>query len=152
MTRSKGSVRMGPATIFSLVILLCLAVLAVLAVTTSQATYAVAHKQVRFSTDTYANETAAQEFVATLDGTLAKVRIAQGNGTQAADALRSTLPANARIDGDTVRAQFISDSGRRLDITILIDNAACYRITQWKATTQWQNDNHTENLWPGSTK
>ncbi|MEG1746734.1 MAG: S4A5 electrogenic sodium bicarbonate cotransporter 4, partial [Raoultibacter sp.] len=95
MTRSKGSIRIGPATIFALVILLCLAVLAVLAVTTAQATYAATDKQAHFSNDTYANETAAQEFVATMDATLAKVRIAQGDGTQTTDALRSTLPANA---------------------------------------------------------
>ena len=37
MARNQGSVRMGPVSLFTLVIILCLAVLAVLAVTTAQA-------------------------------------------------------------------------------------------------------------------
>ena len=63
-TRGRGSVRIGPISLFALVIILCLAVMAVLSVTTAQATYAAAERQASFTTDTYANERAGQELVA----------------------------------------------------------------------------------------
>ena len=44
-TRGRGSVRIGPISLFALVIILCLAVMAVLSVTTAQATYAAAERQ-----------------------------------------------------------------------------------------------------------
>ena len=66
-TRGRGSVRIGPISLFALVIILCLAVMAVLSVTTAQATYAAAERQASFTADTYANERAGQEFAADID-------------------------------------------------------------------------------------
>ena len=45
MAKSRGSVRMGPISLFALIIILCLAVMAVLAVTTAQASYVLAERQ-----------------------------------------------------------------------------------------------------------
>lgn len=78
-TTSHGSVRMGPISIFTLIVVLCLAVMAVLSVTTSQATYVLAQRQAHATVALYANETAAQEFVAQLDETLSQAR-SQGQG------------------------------------------------------------------------
>ena len=55
MNSTNGSVRIGPISLFTLVIILCLAVMAVLSATTAQATYSAAEKQALFTNDTYQN-------------------------------------------------------------------------------------------------
>ena len=52
MNSTNGSVRIGPISLFTLVIILCLAVMAVLSATTAQATYSAAEKQALFTNDT----------------------------------------------------------------------------------------------------
>ena len=59
MNSTNGSVRIGPISLFTLVIILCLAVMAVLSATTAQATYSAAEKQALFTNDTYQNEQGA---------------------------------------------------------------------------------------------
>lgn len=76
-----GSVRMGPISIFTLVIVLCLAVLAVLSVTTARADAALAARQASFTQDDYANERVAQTFAA-----------------EAADVLATLTPSTAPED------------------------------------------------------
>ena len=51
MNSTNGSVRIGPISLFTLVIILCLAVMAVLSATTAQATYSAAEKQALFTND-----------------------------------------------------------------------------------------------------
>lgn len=70
MNSTNGSVRIGPISLFTLVIILCLAVMAVLSATTAQATYSAAEKQALFTNDTYQNEQAAQSAVAVIDAAL----------------------------------------------------------------------------------
>ena len=55
---------MGPISLFALVVALCLAVMAVLAVTTARANAALAERQAAFTASDYANEAAAQELLA----------------------------------------------------------------------------------------
>ncbi len=119
-TRGRGSVRIGPISLFALVIILCLAVMAVLSVTTAQATYAAAERQASFTTDTYANERAAQELVADVDAALAPVRAAHGGLDEALSAVRAALPEGAEMDGSTVKAEFTADSGRTLAVVLEI--------------------------------
>ena len=95
--------RIGPISLFALVIILCLAVMAVLSVTTAQATYAAAERQASFTTDTYANERAGQELVADVDAALAPVRAAHGGLAEALSAVRAALPEGAELDGSTVK-------------------------------------------------
>ena len=72
MNSTNGSVRIGPISLFTLVIILCLAVMAVLSATTAQATYSAAEKQALFTNDTYQNEQAAQSAVAVIDAAIPK--------------------------------------------------------------------------------
>lgn len=74
MAKSHGSVRMGPISLFTLIIILCLAVMAVLAVTTAQASRALVQRQADATNQVYADEIAGQTFLAELDGALATVR------------------------------------------------------------------------------
>ena len=153
MSGSNSSVRIGPISLFTLVIILCLAVMAVLSATTAQATYAAAEKQALFTDDTYANESAAQSAVAAIDAALAPVRDA-GGGLDAAlaavDKARPADAANAQRDGASVLLTFAAPSGRTLDVELTIKANATYEISQWKATTQWTNDGPSTMLWPGA--
>lgn len=92
MARSRGSVRMGPVSLFTLIIILCLAVMAVLSVTTAQATYSFTQRQAAATADGYLNERAAQELVAGVDAELAGVRAAGGGQEAAVAAVEAALP------------------------------------------------------------
>lgn len=151
-TRGQGSVRIGPISLFSLVIILCLAVMAVLSVTTAQATYAAAERQADFTADTYANERAAQEFTANVDAALSSVRSSGGGAAEAIAAVKRMLPEGASIDGSTVRAEFTTDSGRALAIELDINADATYTIASWKATTLWTENGAGETLWSGAAQ
>ena len=145
MNSTNGSVRIGPISLFTLVIILCLAVMAVLSATTAQATYSAAEKQALFTNDTYQNEQAAQSAVAVIDAALEDVR-ASGGG------LDEALPADAQRDGSRVLMTFASSSGRTLDVELTITANATYEISQWKATTQWTNDGPGATLWSGAAQ
>ena len=152
MSSPKGSVRIGPITLFTLVIVLFLAVLGALAVTTAQATYAAAEKQASFTEDTYANEAAAQGLVAEIDRVLSGVRESKGNLDAALAAVKLVLPDNAHLDDNTISATFTAQSGRTLAIALEIRMNATYEIISWKATTQWVNENTGEKLWAGTAQ
>lgn len=154
MSNAKGTVRIGPVSLLSLTIIVCLAVMAVLAAATAQATYAAADKQTRFVDDTYANERAAQDLVSEIDAALAPIRAAEGNQAEALAAVESALAARneASLNGDQVDALFVADSGRTLDVAIDINDDATYTIARWSATTQWNDTDPDDVLWSGSTQ
>lgn len=91
MAKSRGSVRMGPISLLTLIITLGLAVMAVLAVTTAQAGHALVERQAAATDQTYAVETAGQEFTAALDEVLLPVRDQGRDAVEAAVA--EALPA-----------------------------------------------------------
>ena len=59
-TGSSEDVRMGPVALFTLMATICLAVLAVLALSTANATQALAQRRADATTQLYLDETAAQ--------------------------------------------------------------------------------------------
>lgn len=72
MAKPHGSVRIGPISLFALIIVLCLAVLTVLSVTTSQAELSTTERQAATTTETYQLEAVGQQFVADVDAALAE--------------------------------------------------------------------------------
>ena len=72
MAKPHGSVRIGPISLFTLIIVLCLAVLTVLSVTTSLAELSTTERQVATTTETYQLEAVGQQFVADVDAALAE--------------------------------------------------------------------------------
>ena len=64
MAKPHGSVRIGPISLFTLIIVLCLAVLTVLSVTTSLAELSTTERQAATTTETYQLEAVGQQFVA----------------------------------------------------------------------------------------
>lgn len=150
---NSGTVRMGPISIFALIILICLAVMAVLTISTAQATYSAAEKQMLFTDDTYENERAGQELVKLVDETLAPLRTSGGTVGGAVAALEEVLPEGAFVEDSSVYARFVADSGRALTVTIAIRDDLDYSITNWQASTQWTEDpsSGNENLWTGNS-
>ena len=148
-TGSAGTenVRMGPLALFTLMAVICLAVLAVLALSTSNATVALAERRAEATTQLYLDEAAAQVFVAELDGQVAEM----GNSTsglqaavdQATTAALDSVPADSQrklsirtnIDGEAVNASFDCGNGRQLDITIAWEPDGTLSVQRWRMTT-----------------
>ena len=84
VAKPHGSVRIGPISLFTLIIILCLAVLAVLSLTTARAEVSLTRRPAPTTPQTYALETAGQEFVAAVDAALAE------GGSSALDEVLST--------------------------------------------------------------
>lgn len=72
MAKPHGSVRIGPISLFTLIIVLCLAVLTVLSVTTSLAELSTTERQAATTTETYQLEAVGQQFVADVDAALTR--------------------------------------------------------------------------------
>ena len=130
MAKPHGSVRIGPISLFTLIIVLCLAVLTVLSVTTSLAELSTTERQAATTTETYQLEAVGQQFVADVDAALAE----------------GTLEDVLQRYSDS--ATFSMESGRTLAIVLRIQNDT-YTIEQWKVTTEWTDDGTGENLWLG---
>lgn len=67
-------VRIGPMSLFTLIVVICMAVLAVLTLSTANATYVMTNRQATATTELYLDEAAAQEFVAGISDVLASAR------------------------------------------------------------------------------
>lgn len=163
---TRGSlVRMGMLSILSLVVILCLAVLAVLSFSTARAELAITERQATTATETYQLETAGQEFIAALDGALASqdtaerfrvlasygIHEVEGEGAVLELALANGIvpvSVSGTCTNDLVNATFSLESGRRLDLAVRIVGRA-YTIEQWKVTTQWPDDAAGGGLWLG---
>ena len=150
MSRTQGSIRIGPISLFSLVILLCLAVLSVLTVATTQSISASAHKHAALTTAGYENESAAQALVADIDSALVPFRMQNAALGDIRQAVAAVLPEQAHMQDSLVFAEFVTDSGRTLSITLAIDADATYRIITWQATTQWNLESGDVKLWSGN--
>lgn len=140
-----GSIRMGPITLITFVIILCLAVLSVLAVTTAKATKTEADRQISTADTRYSLEDQAQRYLAEVDAWLAT------DGAGAASAA-ATL---AERDGGTLDAETatctitFTEAGRTLTVGLHINEDMTYEITNWTISSDWSPDND-ETLWTGN--
>lgn len=148
------NVRIGPISIFTLIIVICLAVLAVLAVATSHASLTMAERQATAVTSMYVNESAAQAFLAELDDVLAAREGSAGVEAQledlcyaAEDAVGGEVTATASFEDDHVMAQFNHADGRMLEVTVTIRGESTYRIDQWKVTAVQNEEQPQGSLW-----
>lgn len=88
MAKTHGSVRIGPISLLTLVIVLCLAVMAVLTIATAQASSNLTQRQANAVSTLYGDEATGQSFVAATDAFLLAHGSDEGFSTQAiADAL-----------------------------------------------------------------
>lgn len=145
-------VRIGPISVFTLIAVICLAVLAVLAFSTANAAYTMSQRQATSVSGLYLNETAAQEFVAGIDDALAGEG---GDGVERAlpalcqaaqKAADGRVTASASMEGNVVSAQFVNDNGRVLTIEVTIRDNDTYRIDKWKVTAVQNEEEPQGNL------
>ena len=142
-TRLGGSdteVRMGPLALFTLMILLGLAVLAVLSASTANATLVMAQRRADATSQLYLDETAAQTFVATLDELLASGSDGQDALRGATEAALATAPNQLQVSGSlgadgSYQATFDAGNGRHLDITVSFGEDGRLAISKWRMTT-----------------
>lgn len=131
----------GAISLFALIVILCLAVLSVLTVTTAHSSLVLSLRQAAAMQEIYLNETAAQTFVADVDRTLQasggagtaglEGELSQlcSNAEQAAD---GQVEAHARISGDSIVADFACEGGRTLHVILTVDSNGTYRIDSWR--------------------
>lgn len=149
---SDSSVRIGSITIFALVIVLCIAVMGMLSVSTGRAALAASEKQAAYTSEIYQNEKEAWEFVSEVDRTLYDLRSTwwwskyQGiiNAAEVVDATEG-----ASIDEDVISAKFTSENGKTLTVKMTITDDLNLRIDEWKVSTDREMDNG-DVLWSGN--
>lgn len=159
-----NDVRIGPISVFTLIIVICLAVLAVLAFTSANATLVTTQRQATATSELYLDEAAAQQFVAGIDDELSAARTSGATGANAAQAVQGTLPAlaeaartssngqvavSASMDGNSVHAEFSCANGRVLTIVVTIRDDATFRIDKWKMTAVQNEEEPAGRLWTG---
>ncbi len=135
MAKPHGSVRIGPISLFTLIIILCLAVLAVLSVTTARAELSITERQAATTTETYQLETVGQQFVAAVDGALA---------SSDADALAAVLggygiaadAAAPAADGATASGADQSIAAEALEGETIEDDTATGAVADTVATIE----------------
>ena len=164
-THRGDNVRIGPISVITLIIVICMAVMGVLAISTANATVTISDRQASATERLYLDERAGQEFVASVDDVLAKARANGDSGSAAARSVKAALDgicekartaADGRVDctadvnGSVVTAEFVCEDTRLLNIAITIQGDASYRITEWKMTSSQQDAATTGNLWSGN--
>lgn len=117
MAKTHGSVRIGPISLLTLVIVLCLAVMAVLTVATAQASSNLTQRQANAVSTLYGDEIAGQSFVAATDAYLMSHGSEEGFSTQTiADALPTICEEAHQFAADqgwdiAVSAQWLTVDG-----------------------------------------
>lgn len=145
MASKQGAVRIGPVSILVVIIILCLAVMAVLTLVTAEAEKSITARQEESTTAMYANEVLAQEFLAQLDAKLAR---AQGTETGVRAVLDQVgLPEGAVYEDGVLHLEFIQENGRRLDVELSLPNTDAYEILEWRATTEWNEEDPDKIFW-----
>ena len=166
MAREKSSVRIGPVSVFALVVILGLAVLAVLSAATAQASHTEAQAQADFTRSSYVNDAAAARALADIDAALAQETAAadaDGRGDASAydidaamSAVSAVLPqgqvadgcaAESFVDGTAVRMTFSTEDGRTLDVELAVRDDLTYSLERWVVTTAWNQEPEETKLW-----
>lgn len=162
--RSSG-VRIGPISLLTLVAVILLAVLAMLCVTTTNATQSMAKRQASALTDAHAVDSCGQALLAEVDSRLSSAssadaaanEISTGFGALAAQARKNTearesssLKIKGSISDNTLFFTIKASSGKRLKASIVFNDDLTYTITSWKITTVHKA--RQETLWSGSNQ
>lgn len=155
MGGSSSEVRMGPLALFTLMILLGLALLAVLAASTANATLVMAQRRADATEQLYLDETAAQTFLARLDELVAAGTTGQDALRLASEAALDTAPdrlqvsTNLGTDGSYL-ATFDAGNGRQLDITVSFGEDGRLAVQKWRMTTVVNDEPTMGNLFGSS--
>ncbi len=153
-------VRIGPISLVTLIAVLLLAVLAMLCVTTANATQSMAQRQANGVTETYAADSVGQALYAQVSNKVAGTTSASAAASAvsgsldeikaAAVAQNSNVSLDAQVEGQTVAFTASLESGKALTGTITLGSDGTASISSWKlSTTQAVNE---ETLWTGASQ
>lgn len=158
--RDAGAVRLGPVSVFVLVMGVCLAVLAVLCLATGQAQRATAERQAATLEATYANEAAANAVLAQVEGSLAESRAAGLDLDAALAALDRALATRPEAagplvatyglerDGGSIVGTFTCGGTRKLLVRLSVDERLVCTVDAWVATSDIPEDAPPQ-VWQG---
>lgn len=179
MAKPHGSVRIGPISLFALIIILCLAVLSVLSLSTASSELRTSERQAQTTTETYQLERVGQTFLAEVDGALQNGKLPEvleawgiqegtddaaaaeggeviadeglsGEAAEGTSVVRDELvTSTGSADGTRIDVVFSMPSGRTLTVALGLNPNGTYTLEQWKVTTQWIDDGTGETLWLG---
>ncbi len=142
-------IRMGPITVIALLIVIALATLGVLSLTTARASNVAASKQDASIQALYENERAAQEFLAEVDAALVPARNNVLDAKGAVKTIRQAgLLADAEVDGTTISKSFANDV-RKLNVILVIRDDLNYQVISWKTESTIDTTEEVE-LWQGN--
>lgn len=163
--RQKQGARIGPVSIFALLIMICMAVLAVLSLSTANASLVMSQRLGEATDELYLAESSAQAFLADLDDELGEVRDRNGSAETAMSIVRTALlpirddaqavgggqvEVTAAVSGNTITAEFACQGGRVLSLVVTIREDASYRIDKWKVTAVQNEEQPAGTLWVGA--
>lgn len=126
-------VRLGPLSLLLAVISICLAVLAVLNMTTASADLRLAERYAQTVTARYALEKQGQEALLEL------------SGTESAD--WQSMGWEQEADG--IYQKRLENDGTFLQIRIAEQENGEAVVLTWKQEKEWEEDDRIENLWSG---
>lgn len=142
-------IRMGPITVLALLIVIALATLGILSLTTARASLVAAEKQDVAIQALYANEVEAQSFLSELDSALAPHRNAKPNRAAAmADIAQSGRLGDAIISDATVEKTFENES-RALKVIVVVREDLNLQVVSWKTESRIDTSESVE-LWQGN--
>ena len=154
------NVRMGPLALFTLVVVLCLSVLAVLSVSTANATLALSERRASATRQLYLDEQAAQTFVATLETALVDGMDATAARTAAEQAAREAvapqlvsdeqLTVTSDYQNRVFDASFDCGNGRQLDISLHQEEDGSLSVQKWRFTAVVNEEPTMGNLFGSS--
>ena len=152
MADEKRTIRIGPLTVFVLVVVVCLAVMAVLSVATAHAARAESTAQASFADEAYDNDAAAARALQVIDETLAGDSVAGADALTAAAHAAQALPAeaNAQAQGTQVAMAFAALGGRTLSVRIEVQDDLTYRIVEWTTGVDRDETQEEVRLWTGA--
>lgn len=158
--RSEG-MRIGPISLLTLISVLLLTVLAMLCVTTTNATKAMASRQADSTTETYLVDSCGQALLAGIDDEL---KSSTGTATEAVSSVNARmadlqskakqacggddLDVLAKTDGDDISFTVAAQSGKTLEADVHVTDDLSYSIESWRITTTQQLPEDT--LWSSS--
>lgn len=159
--RSEG-MRIGPISLLTLISVLLLAVLAMLCVTTTNATKAMATRQADSTAETYLVDSCGQALLGGIDDEL---KSTTGTATEAVNSVDARLTeleskakqacggddlvVSAKTNGDDISFTVASESGKTLEAEVRVTDDLAYSIESWHITTTQQLPEDT--LWSNSS-
>lgn len=134
----ENPIKLGSMTLLLTIVLLCMAILSVLTLSTARADLSLAEKYADRLQQVYALDSVGQRLLAELDTALQKGATPQE--------LLALLPQDAVLEQDTVTLQLADGAGQTLMVTLELKAKGAV-VLQWKPSVEWSPEERLTGLW-----